>query len=100
MAGSHGPRLRILLLLLGSSIGVESAPSQDVQDLWNQGYTVPGTPAVLPERARAEAVNRMLEDRLENLLPRLMRPTLPTLSITSSTLLVARRTSSGRRWSR
>ncbi len=31
MAGSHG--LSILLLLLGSRIGVESAPSKDVQDL-------------------------------------------------------------------
>jgi hypothetical protein len=34
-----------------------------------------GTPSVLPERARAEAVNRMLKDRLENLLPALMRET-------------------------
>src|SRR5688572_24729757 len=33
------------------------------------------TPAVLPERARPEAVNRMLTDRLENLLPALMRET-------------------------
>ena len=30
-------------------------------------------PAVLPERARPAAVNAMLKDRLENLLPRLMR---------------------------
>ena len=30
-------------------------------------------PAVLPERARPEAVNAMLKDRLDNLLPRLMR---------------------------
>ena len=32
MAGSQGPRLNLLILLLGSSL-VESAPSQDVQDL-------------------------------------------------------------------
>ena len=32
MAGSQGPRLSLLILLLGSSL-VESAPSQDVQDL-------------------------------------------------------------------
>ena len=32
-------------------------------------------PAVLPERARPEAVNRMLTDRLDNLLPALMRET-------------------------
>ena len=30
-------------------------------------------PAILPERARADAVNRMLKDRLENVLPALMR---------------------------
>lgn len=30
-------------------------------------------PAVLPERARPDAVNAMLKDRLENLLPKLMR---------------------------
>ena len=69
------------LLLHASLLSPLSAPlllPQETQDLWsearwNQGYSVPGTPAVLPERARAEAVNRMLEDRLENLLPRLMR---------------------------
>ncbi|MEM6674065.1 MAG: M24 family metallopeptidase [Planctomycetota bacterium] len=32
-----------------------------------------GIPAVLPERERADAVNRMLDDRLERLLPSLMR---------------------------
>lgn len=32
-------------------------------------------PAVLPERARPEAVNAMLKDRLDNLLPTLMRET-------------------------
>lgn len=32
-------------------------------------------PAVLPERARPEAVNAMLKDRLDNLLPSLMRET-------------------------
>lgn len=39
-------------------------------------FTVPvlaGGGAVLPERARPEAVNRMLKDRLDNLLPGLMR---------------------------
>ena len=30
-------------------------------------------PHVLPERRRPEAVNAMLRDRLDNLLPRLMR---------------------------
>ena len=32
-------------------------------------------PAVLPERARPAAVNAMLKDRLDNLLPALMRET-------------------------
>ena len=32
-------------------------------------------PAVLPERARPDAVNAMLKDRLETLLPALMRET-------------------------
>ncbi len=32
-------------------------------------------PAVLPERARPDAVNAMLKDRLDNLLPKLMRET-------------------------
>src|SRR5688500_9467742 len=32
-------------------------------------------PAVLPERARPDAVNAMLRDRLDNLLPKLMRET-------------------------
>jgi hypothetical protein len=31
------------------------------------------TPSILPERARVEAVNRMLQDRLDNVLPGLMR---------------------------
>ena len=69
------------LLLHASLLSPLTTPlllPQETQDLWSearwdQGYSVPGTPAVLPERARAEAVNRMLEDRLENLLPRLMR---------------------------
>lgn len=34
-----------------------------------------GQPAVLPERARPAAVNAMLKDRLDNLLPALMRET-------------------------
>ena len=40
---------------------------------WAGGYEVERLPAVLPWRDRAEAVNRMLVDRLENVLPRLMR---------------------------
>lgn len=42
---------------------------------WNQGVVLEETPSVLPERDRIDVVNRILEDRLENLLPRLMRET-------------------------
>jgi Xaa-Pro aminopeptidase len=40
-----------------------------------QGREIAGIAAILPQRARVEPVNRMLADRLENLLPRLMRET-------------------------
>jgi len=39
------------------------------------GAPTDGIGAILPHRARPEAVNRMLADRLDNLLPRLMRET-------------------------
>ena len=48
------------------------APVQDPAT-WNQGVTVDTTPAVLPHRDRAAAENRMLRDRLDTLLPQLMR---------------------------
>lgn len=50
------------------------APLEGQED-WDQGYEVAALPAVLPHRERSEAVNRMLRDRLENLLPGLMRAT-------------------------
>jgi hypothetical protein len=40
-----------------------------------QGRAIEALPGVLPQRARIEPVNRMLRDRLENLLPQLMRET-------------------------
>ena len=49
------------------------ASAQDPQ--WDQGYRVYYPPGILPHRERAAAVNRMLRDRLDNLLPRLMRET-------------------------
>lgn len=39
------------------------------------GHSLMAQPAVLSERARPEAVNAMLKDRLDNLLPALMRET-------------------------
>ncbi|HUP44885.1 MAG TPA: Xaa-Pro aminopeptidase, partial [Thermoanaerobaculia bacterium] len=52
------------LIAATSSLGAQ-APEQ--------GRFIESPGAVLPERARAEAVNRMLKDRLDNLLPALMR---------------------------
>ena len=40
---------------------------------WDQGYSVRGARAVLPHRERAAAINRILRQRLDSLLPRLMR---------------------------
>ena len=54
----------MVLFLLALARGV---PAQE------QGRVIASLGAVLPERARVEAVNAMLRDRLENLLPTLMR---------------------------
>ena len=48
-----------------------SAPAQD----WHQGYQVEKPPAVLSLRQQKAAINRLLQERLETLLPRLMRET-------------------------
>ncbi len=64
-------RSGLLLTLLLLSVPV---PGQDGNP-WNQGVVLEETPSVLPERDRIDVVNRILEDRLENLLPRLMRET-------------------------
>lgn len=45
------------------------------QPVASQGRAITEVPAVLPERERVDAVNRILEDRLETLLPGLMRET-------------------------
>ena len=60
--------LLTLLLLSAPVAGQDGNP-------WNQGVVLEETPSVLPERDRIDVVNRILEDRLENLLPRLMRET-------------------------
>jgi len=62
--------LLLTILLLASWA---SAPAADAP--WNQGVVLHATPSVLPERDRPAVVNRILEDRLETLLPRLMRET-------------------------
>ncbi|MEM9597479.1 MAG: M24 family metallopeptidase [Acidobacteriota bacterium] len=45
------------------------------EDGWDQGRVIPGAGAVLPERQRVAPVNKMLEQRLDDLLPGLMRET-------------------------
>jgi Xaa-Pro aminopeptidase len=50
---------------------VQEAPAQEV--VWDQGYRVEQAPAVLPYQERAEVENRLLRDRLDHLLPKLMR---------------------------
>ncbi|HEX7150896.1 MAG TPA: M24 family metallopeptidase [Thermoanaerobaculia bacterium] len=57
----------MITALLFSSLLFAAEPSQ--------GRVIETPPAVLPERARVEAVNTMLRDRLDNLLPTLMRET-------------------------
>ena len=58
--------------MLLATLSLAAAPLA-LQDNWDQGYEVPTTPAILPERLRADVVNDLLADRLEHLLPRLMR---------------------------
>ena len=59
--------LAAALALLGSgSAGRPETP-------WNQGREVDPIAAVLPLRERVDVVNRMLRDRLERVLPELMR---------------------------
>jgi len=63
-------------LLLGVAILLLLATSSAItaQD-WNQGYQVEKPPAVLSLRAQKQAINRLMEERLDKLLPRLMRET-------------------------
>ncbi len=63
--------LAALSLLWAASIGA----AQDPPAVPDQGRTVSSPGSVLAQRQRVEPINRMLRDRLENLLPRLMRET-------------------------
>lgn len=63
------PLLPALLLATTPAAAQSDAPP------WDQGYRVDGPVAILPHREQAAAVNRMLQDRLDNLLPGLMRST-------------------------
>ncbi len=62
-------------LVFAAALPLNCALAFAQQDTWDQGYEVAKPPAVLAERDRADAINRLLRDRLDNLLPRLMRET-------------------------
>jgi hypothetical protein len=61
-----------LALALASAVPVAAEVSKPLPA---QGRVISAVPAILPERGRVEPVNRILSDRLDNLLPRLMRET-------------------------
>ncbi len=63
------PTVKALTLTLLTAFCMPPAFGQD------QGRVIDAPGAVLPHRDRVEPVNRMLADRLDNLLPRLMRET-------------------------
>ncbi len=61
-----------IIILIGCGALV---PSAHAGSRFSQGRVVASTPAILPHRERAGVVNRQLVDRLDNLLPGLMRET-------------------------
>ncbi|MFT4515962.1 MAG: Xaa-Pro aminopeptidase [Planctomycetota bacterium] len=65
---TYSPLAAALSVLLATA---STAPAQD----WNQGYQVEKPPAVLSLRKQKAAINRLLQERLDTLLPRLMRET-------------------------
>ena len=70
-------RLTLPAVLLACALALLSVsdelPAQAQAGAWDQGYLVEKPRAVLSQRDQAAAINRMLRDRLDNLLPRLMR---------------------------
>ncbi|HVR44296.1 MAG TPA: Xaa-Pro aminopeptidase [Thermoanaerobaculia bacterium] len=62
-------RFAVLVLIAVAALAVEPARTLPAE----QGREIDRLPGVLPQRARVEPVNRMLRDRLEELLPTLMR---------------------------
>lgn len=63
----------LLLLTLIPAAMFAAEPAKTLPAL--QGRAIDALPGVLPQRARIEPVNRILRDRLETLLPQLMRET-------------------------
>lgn len=62
-------------IILGLLIAVATAGWAEDWPAPQQGRVIDRLPSVLKQRDRIEPVNRMLRDRLDNLLPRLMRET-------------------------
>lgn len=65
--------LAVLTTLGTISIPVPNVLGRGEEAEWDQGRVITAPGSVLPERQRVEPINRMLRDRLENLLPGLMR---------------------------
>ena len=57
------------------AIPVAAQAPRTAAEGWDQGRVLTAPGEVLPERERVAAVNRMVEERLESVLPRLMRET-------------------------
>ena len=65
-----------MLIALALFLMVPVLPASTAEaEGWDQGRVLHGPGAVLPERQRIEPINRMLEHRLEHLLPELMSET-------------------------
>ena len=62
-------------VFLGSAVAPSVATAENGTTEFDQGRVVTEMPHVLPQRDRPAVINRMVEDRLDNLLPRLMRET-------------------------
>ncbi|MDJ0655867.1 MAG: M24 family metallopeptidase [Xanthomonadales bacterium] len=61
--------MKSLLILVMMAVTVPAATAAD----YEQGRVVDTTPSILAPRDRVDVINRILLDRLDNLLPRLMR---------------------------
>ncbi|MCR9244696.1 MAG: aminopeptidase P family protein [bacterium] len=62
-----------LVALTATVAPAQVEPTKLVGPEWDQGYEVPRVPAILSARRQTEVVNGLLRDRLDNLLPELMR---------------------------
>ena len=68
-------RTGLVVWILTLTLGASTLPAAAVAESWDQGRVLDGAGAVLPERDRIEPTNQILQHRLEELLPTLMRET-------------------------